>query len=249
MSAGILLENLTWVEAADHLDSSSVIVIPLGASAKEHGPHLKLNNDWLIVEYVKQKVLEQAPVIVAPTLGFFFYPAFIEYPGTISISQDTSMNLVIDICSSLAAFGPRRFYVINTGISTVRALEPAAVQLAAQGIVLNYTDYEKKIASVVREISEQEGGTHADEIETSMMLYIAPETVDMKKAMKDFDKTGRGRLTRSRVAGLTYSPSGIWGDATLATVEKGERVVQSLVAGILHDFESLQNAPLPPLNH
>jgi len=47
---GVLLEDLTWVEAEKILNPNTVVVIPLGAAAKEHGPHLKLKNDWLIAE-------------------------------------------------------------------------------------------------------------------------------------------------------------------------------------------------------
>lgn len=242
----MLLESMTWVEAEAVLTKETVVVIPLGAASKEHGPHLKLCNDYLIAEYLKAQVLERAEVVVAPTVPYFFYPAFVDYPGSISINKETCEQMIIDICSSLAAFGPKRFYILNTGVSSIRALEPAAEKLTAKGILLTYTNLEKAMGSSVLDVSEQEGGTHADEIETSMMLYIAPNTVDMTKAVKDFDKTGRGRLSRTRVQGLTYSPSGIWGDASLATVEKGMRVVQSLVAGVLEDIESLRATPLPP---
>jgi creatinine amidohydrolase len=148
---------------------------------------------------------------------------------------------------SLASFGPHRFYVLNTGVSTIRMLEPAAELLAAQGILLHYANLEKLLGSVIREVSEQEGGTHADEIETSMMLVIAPQTVDMSKAVKDFDKTGKGRLSRNRESGKTYSPTGIWGDASLASVEKGKAVVKSLVSGLIDDIDKLRQAELPPV--
>src|SRR5215470_9296505 len=79
---GVLLEDLTWVEAEKILTDKAVVVIPLGAAAKEHGPHLKLKNDFIIAEYLKKRVLERADVIVAPTLNYNFYPAFVEYPGS-----------------------------------------------------------------------------------------------------------------------------------------------------------------------
>ena len=63
---GILLENLTWPEAEKVLTPDTVIVIPLGAESKEHGPHLKLKNDFLIAEYLKKRVLESSNVVVAP---------------------------------------------------------------------------------------------------------------------------------------------------------------------------------------
>src|SRR5262249_16050702 len=154
----------------------TVVVIPLGASSKEHGPHLLLKNDWLLAEYFKGRVLELSDAVIAPTIGHSFYPAFVEYPGTISLRLDTAPHLIVDTCRSLAAFGARRFYVLNTGVSTVRPLGLAAPILAADGILLRFTDLKVALGPIEKEVGKQEGGSHADEIETSMMLYIAPET-------------------------------------------------------------------------
>lgn len=244
---GVLLEDLTWLEAEKVMKPEAVVVIPIGASSKEHGPHLLLKNDWLLAEYFKGRVLEAADVVMAPTVAHHFYPAFVEYPGSISLRLETARDLLVDICRSLARHGPRRFYALNTGVSTVRALEPAAEALAAEGILLRFTSLRKALGPVLKEVSKQEGGTHADEIETSMMLYIAPETVDMSKAVKDYDANGKGGLTRKQGTGETYSPSGIWGDATLATREKGERVAETLVAALLADIEETRKAALPTL--
>src|SRR5260370_5174369 len=121
-----LLDDLSWIEAEKVLTASAVVVIPLGAASKEHGPHLKLKNDWLIAEYLKGRILSASDVVVAPTIGYSFYPAFVEYPGSTSLRFDTARDMVVDICRSLARFGPRRFYVINTGVSTLRPLAAAA---------------------------------------------------------------------------------------------------------------------------
>src|SRR5215212_2999292 len=125
---GILLEDLTWLEAEKKLTPDTVVVIPLGAAAKEHGPHLKLKNDFLIAEYLKRRVLAGSDVVIAPTLNYGFYPAFLEYPGSTSLRLETSRDTIVDICRTLARFGPKRFYILNTGISTLRALAPAAEQ-------------------------------------------------------------------------------------------------------------------------
>ncbi|MEP7271577.1 MAG: creatininase family protein [Acidobacteriota bacterium] len=242
---GILLADLTWVEAEKALTPETIVVIPLGAESKEHGPHLKLKNDWLIAEYLKKRVIERAPVVVAPTINYNFYPAFVEYPGSTSLKLETARDLVTDICRGLARFGPRRFYIINTGISTLAALKPAAELLAADGIILRYTDLLKIMGPTEKSISKQEGGTHADEIETSMMLYMAPGSVDMKKAVKDYHPSkGRG-LTRNPEGTGTYSETGIWGDPTLATLEKGRLVTEALVEGILKEIAELRSVPLP----
>jgi creatinine amidohydrolase len=113
---GVLLADLTWQEAEKVLKPETVVVIALGAEAKEHGPHLKLKNDWTMAEYYKRRVLKAADVVIAPTISYHFYPAFVEYPGSTSLRLETARDLTVDICRGLARFGPRRFYIVNTGV-------------------------------------------------------------------------------------------------------------------------------------
>jgi creatinine amidohydrolase len=237
---GILLEDLTWQEAEACLRPETIVVIPIGAACKEHGPHLKLKNDWLLAEHFKGEVIKSADVVVAPTVNYNYYPAFLEYPGSISLRLETARDLMVDICRSLARYGPQKFYALNTGISSIRPLKLAAKILADEGIQLRHSDLPKITESVEPGIKQQEGGTHADEIETSMMLFTAPSTVDMSKAVKDFHPSPKGGLTRNPQGEGTYSASGIFGDATLATQEKGEMLVRAAVAGILREIEEFR---------
>ncbi len=168
-----------------------------------------------------------------------------EYPGSTSLTLETSRDMFVEICRGLARFGPKRFYVLNTGVSTVRALAPAAEMLAYDGILLRYTDVLQAAAAAEKQVGRQEGGTHADEIETSMILYMSPADADMGKAVKDY-RPGKGGLTRDpKAEGKVYSPTGVYGDATLATREKGRVVTEALVAAILRELEELRQAPLP----
>ena len=98
--------------------------------------------------------------------------------------------------------------------------------------------------AIEAEIAEQQGGSHADEIETSLMLVLDPASVDMTKAVKDLHPKA-GPFTRDPTRPGTYSPTGTWGDPTLATRERGERVLEAWVAGLLRDIEALRGAPLP----
>ncbi len=244
-AAGILLEDLTWPQAERALTPDAIVVIPLGAAAKEHGPHLRLKNDFVLAEYFTRRVVAREAVVVAPTINYHFYPAFVEYPGSTSLRLETARDLVVDICRSLARFGPKRFYVLNTGVSTIRALKPAQDQLAAEGIVMHFTDILTIGEEAEKAVRQQEGGTHADEIETSMMLYMDPSLVDMSKAAKDYHPQGTGGLTRDPKGKGTYSATGIWGDATLATREKGRRVVEAMVEGMLKEIAVLRAAAIP----
>lgn len=242
---GVLLGDLTWPEAEKVLTPAAVVVIPLGAGAKEHGPHLKLKNDAILAAYLAGRVREKADVVLAPAIDYGFYPAFVEYPGSTSLSLATSREMVVEICRGLARFGPRRFYVLNTGVSTLRALAPAAEALAADGILLRYTNLIEALGPTEKQVARQEGGTHADEIETSMLLYMSPADVDMSKAVKDY-RPGTGPLTRDpKAEGKVYSPTGVWGDPTLATREKGRIVTEALVTAILAEIEDLRRAAPP----
>ena len=239
---GVLLEDLTWQEAEKILTPDTIVVIPIGAESKEHGPHLKLKNDWLMAEYLKREVLRRSNVVVAPTVNYNYYPAFVEYPGTTTLRLETARDLMVDICRSLARYGPRRFYALNTGVSTIRPLRLATQILAADGITFRFTDILHVAEEAEKQVRRQDGGTHADELETSMMLYIAPSSVDMKKAVKDYHPSGRGGLSRKPDGDGDYSASGVFGDATLATRKKGEILVRATVDGILKEIEALRAA-------
>jgi creatinine amidohydrolase len=238
----ITLEGLTWVEAEQALKRYQVVLVALGARTKEHGPHLLLNNDYVMAEYLKERVAGEVPVVVLPTLEYGYYPAFLEYPGSISLRPETFKNMVVDICRSMKGYGMRKFYILNTGISTLGPLKEAAAELSEQGILLwylNLVELEKKLPAG---LLKQEGGSHADEAETSMMLYIAPENVDMSKAVKDFDpRPGRKGLTRDPKGEGTYSPTGIWGDPTLATRDKGKLITELAVREIVGEVTKLIN--------
>jgi creatinine amidohydrolase len=238
------LEDMTWQDAERVLTADAVVVIPIGAASKEHGPHLRLSNDWRMADELRRRLAARTQIVVAPIIGVSFYPAFVEYPGSVSLRLETARDVLVDVVKSFARHGPRRFYALNTGISTLRALAPAAEALAAEGILLHYTDLGKALAPVEKQVAEQEGGTHADEIETSIMLYIAPDSVDMARAVKDY-RPGGGPLTRNPGGPGVYSPTGSWGDPTLATRDKGARLVQALVDALVGDVERLRAAPLP----
>jgi creatinine amidohydrolase len=232
--SSVELENLTWVQAEDALKKYEVVLIALGARTKEHGPHLPLNTDYIMAEYLKDRVKKEVPVAVLPTLQYGYYPSFLEYPGSISIQAETFKDMVKDICLSMKGYGVRKFYVLNTGISTLKPLEEAAEEMKAAGLILRYLNLIDVDKTLPQGLLKQGGGTHADESETSMMLFLAPDKVDMTKAVKDFDpRPGRKGLTRDPEGKGTYSKTGIYGDPTLATREKGRIIVEATVQAIV----------------
>lgn len=236
MKRGVKLETLSWIEAEQCFVSNPVIVIPLGAAAKEHGPHLPLNNDAIIATWLAEEIRQRLPVVIAPLINTSFYPAFIEYPGSISLRSETARDVIVDTCTSLAGFGLSRFYVINTGLSTLQPLAEAK-RLLDQDVTLEYLNLDEALQSLPAGLLEQQYGSHADEHETSLMLHIAPEVVNMSLAVDD-GAEGEGRLTRNKGQGL-WSPSGVFGQATLATPDKGRVIAQALIDQVLEHLKIL----------
>ncbi len=234
------LEYLTWQEAEDSLNNHEVVLIALGARTKEHGPHLPLNNDYLMAEYLKKEVAKKVPVIILPTLQYGFYPSFLEYPGSISINAETFEQVIIDICLSMKGYGIKKFYILNTGISTLKPLKSAAKKLEQEGVILQYLNLLEVEKKHDPNLLQQEGGTHADESETSIMLYMYPEIVVLSKAVKDYDsRPNRKGLTRNPKGEGVYSPTGIWGDPTLATKDKGKILTNALIEEITKQINEL----------
>ncbi|MCA1813839.1 MAG: creatininase family protein [Halobacteriales archaeon] len=238
---GAWLERLAWPEAERALTRDAIVLLPLGAAAKEHGPHLRLDNDAVLAARLAELVAARfdGPLVVAPLLSSAYYPAFRAYPGSITLRLETARDVVVDVAQSLAAHGPRRFYVLNTGVSTVEALRPAAAQLAKDGIALRFTDWPAALRPAER-LVQQERGTHADEVETSLMLFLAPDHVRMERAVKEVNPQGKGGLTRDPEGPGTFSASGVWGDPTLATRAKGEAFAGAVVEHVVRDLHALR---------
>ena len=236
MNRGVKLELINWIEAEQRFADNPVIVIPLGAAAKEHGPHLPLNNDALIAGWLADEIMRRLPVVVAPLINASFYPAFVDYPGSISLRPETARDLILDTCNSLAGFGLSRFYVLNTGLSTLRPLAEVSQSLDA-AIQFSYLDLDAALQTLPANLLQQQYGSHADEHETSLMLHIAPQVVDMSRAVDD-GAEGEGRLTRTRGQG-TWSASGVFGQATLASAAKGKLIAEALLRQSITDIEEL----------
>jgi creatinine amidohydrolase len=242
---GVSLADLSWVDAEPFLTSSAVVVIPLGAAALEQGPHLKLNSDERLARYLASRVQAATSAVIAPPLTYHFSPEFVEYPGSASLAQTTARSMTMDLVRSLAKHGPKRFYVLNTEPSALLPLSEAAKILGDSGILLGYTDPRFRLQKPPVALGQSPLlVAHADEVATSMMLFVDPSAVDMTRAVREY-APGSGVLTRQQGGPGVFSKSGVLGDAPLATREKGRVLVETLVTGALEDIEGLRNAPLP----
>jgi creatinine amidohydrolase len=228
------IERLSWDAVARRIESGAAAILPVGAGAKEHGFHLPLNTDRLQAEWLAAKIADRFDALIWPTVTYGYYPAFVEYPGSNSLSAPVFESLIHEITAGIVGFGCRALFVLDTGISTRAPVDRALARLAA-GNVLHLRIHEgPRYCRVAEQLAEQSHGSHADELETSLMLALAPELVDMGGAEASPVRTQEvpGRLTPTDSTSPNYSRSGSYGDPTLATSAKGE----ALLAAILDDL-------------
>lgn len=236
---GRYLETLTWAQAERAIVQMSAVVLPIGSRSMQHGLHLPLNQDSLVADYLAMRVAEQCNVLVLPTLQYGCSPGLREYPGSISVRGTVFRDTVVDIFQSMSEHGASAFYALNTGTCSVEPLQQAQSQLQTEGLRMAYTDAEGAFAPVRRQVETQPEGGHADEIETSVMLHIAPEVVQMERARRDINpRAGGGDLTRDPARqDAVYSPTGTYGDPTLATAEKGKVLVEGMVCSLVEHVQ------------
>ena len=125
-NTGVWLEDLTWPEAKARFEAGALVVVPVGAASKAHGPHLPLKTDALTARALAQKLIERLPVIAAPVVGFGFYPAFTSFAGSQHLSAATFKALLAELLGNLRSHGVRRIVLLNTGVSTEKPIDEVA---------------------------------------------------------------------------------------------------------------------------
>lgn len=251
---GVYLGNLTWPDAEKRLADTPLVIVPFAAGAKEHGAHLPMNADHVVLQHLIEAAIETRDVIVVPPILHGWFPAFRDYPGTEVADPAIFQAYVFQVGMSLAKHGARRLLFINTGISKATGLpisiaaREIRVQTGVPTLVVSWDDLE---TDEIDEIAEQREGGHGGEIETSINLYLQPALVKMELAVQDYgehqssDYPGYqpGVLSQDRRDPM-YSASGIYGDATLATPEKGRQALAILVRQWFKALDGFAETPL-----
>jgi creatinine amidohydrolase len=251
---GAHLGDLSWPEAERRLAETPLVILPFGAGAKEHGPHIPMNADRVVMDHLVNAAIESRDVIVAPPILHGWFPAFRDYPGTEVADPKVFQDYVFQVAMSLARHGAQRIVFLNTGVSNATGLpisiaaREVRVQTGVPTLVISWNDLETE---EIDALQEQKMGGHGDEIETSINLYLQPDLVDMELAVKDYgDRPAKdyggyqpGLLARDPADPL-YSESGIFGDATLATPEKGEAAVEVLTREWLKALDGFADVSL-----
>ncbi|MEM9529372.1 MAG: creatininase family protein [Pseudomonadota bacterium] len=250
---GVYLGDLTWPEAEKRLAATPVVVLPFAGGAKEHGRHLPLNADRVLMEHLVDYAVRERDVIAAPPILYGWFPAFRNFPSTEIEDPAVFHEYVFLAAKSLVASGAQRIVFLNTGITRATGL-PIAIaareiraQCGVATLVVSWDDLETAEADA---IAEQPWGGHGDETETSVNLVLQPDLVKMDRAEtalgsppKDYPGYRPGLLPGTNEAGERQA--GIRGDPTLATAEKGRKVLDLMQRNWLAAIDGF--AAEPPL--
>lgn len=246
--AAAWLTDLTSPDIAARLPDA-VLLLPVGAAAKEHGPHLPLGTDHRIAAELARRIAEALPVLVLPPVTYGYYPAFRHWPGSTHLSAATFEAVIVEIGASLARHGGRRIAVINAGVSTEAPLQLAARRLREDhGAKVAVADI-RRLGRRADGVLDTTHGGHADERETSVMMALAPEAVRAERLPPDSEapapaSPGQGvfhwPVTLSRAGDRLFDPdgtrevtaSGATGAPSRATAEKGAAVLDAMAADL-----------------
>lgn len=236
MANARLVAHLTWDAVRDATASGAPAVLPIGAGSKQHAFHLPLSTDAIQAEWFADRAAEYCGGLVFPALTYGFYPAFADYPGSITLRQETFQAVVRDLVDDLLDQVHSFVLVVDAGISTIEPAKLAISQTKRPDRVRYAAIYcGANFMSVRETIMEQSSGGHADEIETSVMLAIESQRVDMARAEPPTLRRARAeaRLDRPFDPALSsFEPSGADGDPTLASLEKGRELVSAILSDI-----------------
>lgn len=262
-----LYSDLTWPEIDEAARHKKVILLPVG-STEQHGPHLPLDVDNVIATRIcleaGQRIAEK--VLVAPSISYGYNIHALDYPGTVHVGHQAYIEFCLGVCKSFAYHGFKRIIIVNGhgGNSGLLEFVGRRANLETDALVASFMWWnllrvDPNFISSFRESIFPGGAGHAGEIETSVYLHLAGDKVQMDKA-KDYiawynrqdtksftwgDAFGSGPVTLAEWAS-TFLEDGTFGQATLATAEKGRCIFEEAVARLVQFVGEFQSRPSRP---
>ncbi|MBI3648701.1 MAG: creatininase family protein [Actinobacteria bacterium] len=253
-------ERLSWPEVSRAVQQDRVCLIPVG-TLEDHGPHLPLDCDIRIASEICDRAAADAPdeIVLLPPLTHGFTPHHMGFPGPITIGWKTFVDYAVDVGRSLARHGFKRILYLNGHGSNIPLIDMAArlvslehPDVLAAGAFYLTGEEAKRVIEDVRE-SGLGGMGHACELETSIYLAIDPEAVAMDRAVDENSfREGKHAWMDWSDGPLHLMPwwnaishTGVHGDATKATAEKGRVLLDAAVKECVEFVRELREKPLP----
>jgi creatinine amidohydrolase len=228
-----------WDGSIDDIAGTDLVILPIG-SIEQHGHHLPVITDWAIASAIGKGVAEKTGGFYIPALPVSTNKEQRGKRGSVGMHSDTFYRMVTDICLDLKAQGFKRVAIVQ-GHGGIFVMNPVVRELNADHnpeLFIAKLDIETCWAKFqVEGLLDSPVGVHAEEVETSLMLYLHPELVDMEKAVVFYPSVPRSFLNYGGI--LRYCPDGVWGDATKGSAEKGKKMFVIAVETLVHEMNNL----------
>lgn len=229
--------KVTWKDVEQYLNSTRmpVAILPVGC-VEAHGPHLPLTTDSVIAEEIAKAVGYKINGLVLPVLNYGQTWSLRDFPGTISISTETLKNIIKEVAVSLQRCRIEFLVIINGHVGNDVAIREAAKEIINKGIKILYFN-----PAFIRESAKEylvssfwhSTYFHAEELETSLMLYLRPECVKMDKAVAEYPEKPYD-LNFTPYPWVKLTKSGVLGDPTKASRDKGAIIFNKVVNEIVN---------------
>jgi len=254
----LTMQGFYWGETSSEelkqrIPRSGVAIVPVG-STEQHGPHLPTGTDHIVALELSKVVAERTGALMLPLLPYGFSEDHFPRAGTVSLSAQTLREVVRDIVRSLSLNGVKHVVLLSGHAGHTFQLNDICYELnvtnpAGFPRVHHVSPYSLLPMEVLAQVLQEEIFLHAEELETSLLLLLRPELVDMKKAPKEIPPfLPKGLTTVNFLEWLRIfttekflgrdTKTGIVGDATLASKEKGQKIfdmmVNALVEAVKH---------------
>jgi creatinine amidohydrolase len=255
--------EMTWPEVKAAAARPCVAIVPI-ATLEDHGPHLPIDTDLLLCSSVCELAASRASdrTVLVPAINHGYSPHHMDFPGALTIGAHTLIDYGLDVCKSLAHHGFRRILIVNGhGSNTPFADIIARLSIVETGVLAAAVNYWAApgvgaTAEALRESDAVGGMNHACEFETSLYLALRPDLVDMSKAARELSHRPSKNYWTDLIAGdgplammehwSQLSTTGVMGDPTKATAEKGRALLEAAANGIVELVDELLARESPP---
>jgi len=248
-----ILGELTWPMARERLAEVDLALLPVG-STEQHGPHLPLDTDAFDAEYLARHVAaacSDPKPLVLPLIPYGVSYHHEDFDGTISVSPDTLSRMVYEVGMNLARQGIKKLIIINGHGGNSPALKFAAQNINRDAHIFTTVETGESSDADIMAISETPGDVHSGEIETSTALATRPHLVRMEEAKVFIPKFSSHYLDFSHKRSVEWytrtariSTSGVMGDPSKASVEKGRRIWAVMISNLVEFVEDLKDMTL-----
>lgn len=247
------MQGFYWAETSSdelkrRIPRNGVAIVPIG-STEQHGPHLPVGTDHIVAWELAKRVAERTGALVLPLLPYGFSEDHFPRVGTISLSAETLRDVIRDIARSLSLNGVKHIVLLSGHAGHTFQLNDICYELnvtSPTGFpkVHHLSPYSLLPLEVLAGVLQEEVFLHAEELETSLLLLLRPELVDMKKAAKEIPSyLPKGLTTPNFLEWLRIfttekflgrdTKTGVVGDATLASKEKGQKILGMMVDAVV----------------